>query len=168
MEQILYIIRGLPGSGKSTLAEKMSFQNMEDLHNARMAGAELPRFLARFEADDFFLDINGNYAFDPRFLGAAHDACYGSTMFGLRMGRSAAVSNTFTAKWEVNRYLDGLKTCGLADTVAVKIIHCTGDFGSIHDVPEATVEKMRQRWQPIDGETKYNGYLNEVREVVAQ
>ena len=52
----LYIVRGLPGSGKSTLAKKLC-----------------PR--DAYEADDWFVDHDGIYKFDPSQLSKAHRYC---------------------------------------------------------------------------------------------
>jgi len=51
----LTLIRGLPGSGKSTLARKL-----DAIH---------------IEADQFFIQQNGVYLFNPKKLKAAHEWC---------------------------------------------------------------------------------------------
>ena len=53
--KMLYIIRGIPGSGKSTLAKKIAS--------------------VACEVDDFFVDPDGVYRFDPSLLKEAHSAC---------------------------------------------------------------------------------------------
>lgn len=152
MKPTLYIIRGLPGSGKSTLADKIV---------ANLLGDELGRYQAiKVEADQFFVSSNGHvetYNFDRRFLGAAHDECYGRAIRYMRSGYSVAVANTFTTKREVERYINGLGRTGLSLDVDVKVIVCTGRFKSPHGVPARAVEKMRERWEPVEGEITFNG-----------
>ena len=148
----LYLIRGLPGSGKTTLADKIVSEHLSD---------ELGRYPAiKVEADQFFVSSNGHketYNFDRRFLGAAHDEAYGKTMRYLREGKSVAVANTFSTSREVNRYLQGVERCGLK--VDIKIIKCVGRFGNVHGVPRRAIEKMRSRWEDIEGEVTFNGEL---------
>lgn len=152
MKPTLYIIRGLPGSGKSTLADKIVANLLSD---------ELGRYQAiKVEADQFFVSSNGHvetYNFDRRFLGAAHDECYGRAIRYLRSGYSVAVANTFSTKREVERYINGLQRTGLSRDVDVKVIVCNGHFKSLHGVPEKAIEKMRERWEPVVGEMIFNG-----------
>lgn len=115
----LYLIRGLPGSGKSTLARKMS----------EAMG------LKHFEAD-MFMPKSG---FDPSYLSSAHEGCFGNTVHALHEGYSVVVSNTFVKIWEMMRYLN----LPYPHTV----ITCEGEYGSIHNVPEQTVAKMRAEWE---------------------
>lgn len=148
MKSTLYIIRGLPGSGKSTLADLL-VKNLKDA--------------VKVEVDAFFMSNNGyseKYKFDRRFLGAAHDECYGRTMRYLRAGTTVCVSNTFTTHREINRYLSGLERTGLSSNVDVKVIKCALTFKSIHNVPQRAIEKMRDRWEDYAGELEYYGDEN--------
>lgn len=147
---VLYLIRGLPGSGKTTLAEHI-------VNSPAYAGIN-PAI--KVEADQFFVSSNGHketYNFDRRFLGAAHDEAYGKTMRYLREGKSVAVANTFSTSRELNRYLQGVERCGLK--VEIKIIKCVGQYGNVHGVPRRAIEKMRSRWEDIEGEVTFNGEL---------
>ena len=152
MKPTLYIIRGLPGSGKSTLADLIAANRLADEHGRGQA--------VKVEADQFFVSSNGHvetYNFDRRFLGAAHDECYGRTIRYLRSGFSVAVANTFSTKREVDRYINGLQRTGLSRDVEIRVIVCKGGYKSPHDVPVKAIEKMRERWEPIEGELAYNG-----------
>ena len=152
MKPTLYIIRGLPGSGKSTLADLIAANRLADEHGRGQA--------IKVEADQFFVSSNGHvetYNFDRRFLGAAHDECYGRAIRYLRSGYSVAVANNFTTKREVDRYINGLQRTGLASDVEVRVIVCKGRFKSPHGVPAKAIEKMRERWEPVEGELTYNG-----------
>lgn len=122
----LTIIRGLPGSGKSTLAKEL------DNH---------PR-VKRFEADMYMIDENGNYEFSQDRLMYCHTKCRENTRNALIDGYDVIVSNTFTTKKEIKPYLDIARQCN-AD---VNIILCQNNFGSIHDVPEETMQRMRDRF----------------------
>lgn len=126
----MVLIRGLPGSGKSSLAYEIA--NYE-------YGCDY------FEADMFFED-NGEYRFDASKLREAHQWCLNRTGDALFAGKSVVVSNTFTTFEEMRQYFH------LANDFGCKlvVIECTGNFGTIHGVPEATIERMRDRWLPTE------------------
>ncbi|OBT12134.1 hypothetical protein A9264_03055 [Vibrio sp. UCD-FRSSP16_10] len=132
--QSLILIRGLPGSGKSTLAHKLC-QQSDALH---------------FEADMYFTDDNGRYAFDPNQLKQAHQWCQNKTRAALEEGRTVVVSNTFVQAWEIKPYQF------MADTlnVRIKIYECHQQFANIHHVPEHKIKQMRKRWHTLSGELK--------------
>ncbi|HDY7867686.1 ATP-binding protein [Vibrio vulnificus] len=123
----LTLIRGLPGSGKSTLAQQLAKQT----------------HAVHLEADMYFVDQQGRYQFDPTRLEQAHRWCLNKVCQYLKQGRAVIVSNTFVQHWEMKPYLRFAERHGLS----VEIFVCTGEYGSIHDVPAQTIEKMRQRWQ---------------------
>lgn len=123
----LTIIRGLPGSGKSTLARTYPCLHVEaDMYHTR----------------------DGKYQFDVNRIRDAHQWCQSITRWGLAMGADVVVANTFTTLKEIRPYLD--MTWG-----SLEVIKCVGEYGSVHDVPEDTLKKMKQRWQDFDGEVTY-------------
>lgn len=125
----LTIWRGLPGSGKSTLAS----------HASREV----------FEADQYFVDENGKYNFNPKKLKEAHQWCLDSVEERMLMlTEDIHVANTFTQKWEMEPYRSLAASHGY--TVVIK--HVKGDWGSIHNVPDASIKKMKDRWEDIEGE----------------
>ena len=126
----LYIIRGLPGSGKTTVA-----RDLADRWECNY-----------YEADQYFETSEGEYKFDSRKLSVAHRDCFINTMLDLREGRDVIVANTFTTLRELQKYIDYARENGHGVTV----IECTRSYGSIHNIPESTVEKMRQRWLSQD------------------
>lgn len=119
----LIIIRGLPGSGKSTLAKTFSWNH--------------------FEADQYFTDLEGNYDFDPIKLREAHGWCQEMVFDALELGQDTVVSNTFTTLWEMDSYINYCDEYGHTFSV----IKCEGSYGSVHDVPEDVISKMRDRWE---------------------
>lgn len=121
----LYIFRGLPGSGKSTAAAKLA--------------AELK--CEHFEADQFFM-VDGEYRFNAKLLHAAHNVCYMDTQNELYAGNDVIVSNTFTTLKEMIDYIESAMTFG----ANVIITECVGDYGSIHNVPQDAIERMKRRW----------------------
>lgn len=131
----LHIVRGLPGSGKSTFAKQLAIQ----------LGCR------HFEADMFFTDENGNYNFDRQKIGDAHEWCRDSVLAEVCEGRDVVVSNTFTTPTELEAYLRShdLGVWLLAmklHEMTVIIYEMTGNYGSIHNVPLETLERMRKRW----------------------
>lgn len=123
----LTLIRGLPGSGKTTLATKSRFYST-----------------AHIEADDYFYDDYGNYVFDPTKLQEAHDWCQKNTRRYLEeeFFDGVNVSNTFTTLSEMKPYYLLAKELG----AELNVITCQGSFGSVHDVPQETYDKMKKRF----------------------
>ena len=120
----LILIRGLPGSGKSSLARRLIDGNSEHL-----------------EADQYFMN-EGIYEFDANKLRYAHEWCKDKTQYFLRLDKRVIVSNTFSTSKELKPYFLIAKDFGIVPTV----LHCQNSFGSIHNVPEETILKMKGRW----------------------
>lgn len=138
----LYLIRGLPGSGKSTLAKRLTPKTFN--------GTEAESDSLVFEADDYFLNENGEYSFDPKKLREAHADCQervseAMAHSDLDYPSPIAVANTFSQQWEIDPYLM------LAEEYDydVFIIECQNDFGSIHGVPEKKIQAMKDRWEKV-------------------
>ena len=125
----LYIIRGLPGSGKSTLARKLADQYRCNY----------------YEADQYFM-VEGEYKFDPSKLHKAHSHCWQSAFNDIAHGRDVIVSNTFTTIKEMREYFYLASNYGCE----LVVIECTGNYGSVHNVPEEKIEQMRRRWCTTD------------------
>ena len=120
----LYIVRGLPGSGKSSLAKKLT---------------ELV-----YSADDFFTNKKGEYNFNAKLLGKAHEWCWGKVRDAMFIGANAvAVANTFTQAWEAEKYYQIAEEYGYS----VFVIECQNDFGNVHDVPQESIDAMKKRWE---------------------
>ena len=119
----LVLIRGLPGSGKSTMAKR-------DFPGHR-----------HIETDMYFINYIGDYHFDRDLLGVAHNWCFKQVSDQLHDGFDVVVSNTFTQRWEMQRYLDL--------PFPHRIITATGDWPNIHNVPQDAIERMRARWETL-------------------
>ena len=134
----LILIRGLPGSGKTTLSKELINEGL------RQGDTDI----RGYEADDFFYRGIGNgeadYFFDKDFLKYAHAKCLSNTAQALYHVATAKVfvSNTFTTKWGLEDYLDLARVVG----ASVTIIHCDGEYDSVHDVPQETIERMKGRF----------------------
>ncbi len=123
MSAELILIRGLPGSGKSTLAKKfVGFKHLE--------------------ADDFFMH-GDKYLYDPSKIKNAHIRCQSEAWLSLQQGVSVVVANTFSRKWEMQPYLDMCKELHIPYT----IITVHGDYANVHNVPQAVIQKMKERWE---------------------
>lgn len=126
MDKVLYIVRGIPGSGKSTFAKQLT-SNV-------------------FEADQYFLDINGNYNFDFTKIKDAHKDCQDNVKSAMKSSISKiAVSNTFTQEWEMKVYFDLAKEFGYK--VFTIIVENRHGGTNIHNVPEDKVESMKNRFE---------------------
>lgn len=95
-----------------------------------------------FEADMYFVK-DGVYQFDRTKLGAAHRWCENQTYRSLVGGFDTWVSNTFTTKKELKPYFDIAKETDSA----IVVMTMNGGFKNVHDVPEETLYKMKQRFE---------------------
>lgn len=123
----LILVRGLPGSGKSTLAKKIVGNGLLNAH---------------FEADMYFMGPMG-YNWVATEVGKAHAWCQNETRTQLINGIAVVVSNTFTTISELRPYFEIAQSCGIVPTV----ITCQNEYGNIHNVPQATLDKMKTRFQ---------------------
>jgi len=120
------LIRGLPGSGKTTYAKKHFSSHV------------------LIEEDDYFM-IGDEYFFDHGKLADAHKWCQWRFDQLVKVGQPVVVANTFTRYWEMKHYL-------LAAPNA-KVIRCTGEWPNTHGVPVEAVQRMRDRFEDLLGET---------------
>lgn len=130
MTNKLVLIRGLPGSGKSTVAR----QYFNDC--------------VHLEADMYFTSPAGNYVYDPVKIKQAHAWCQESTKIFLNNKKDVVVSNTFTTHKEIDFYINYAKE----NSIPYIIFRMNNNYGSIHNVPEETIEKMKARFEDIEGE----------------
>lgn len=143
MNKTLFLIRGLPGNGKSFTANLLSENGKYPV----------------LSADMFFEDENGNYNWDATKIKEAHAWCKDETKKWLSRGMDATtapypvknspaykifVANTFTQDWEMDDYYQLAEQYGY-DVVSLIVENRHGGV-SVHDVPPATIEKMRERF----------------------
>lgn len=121
----LVLIRGLPGSGKSTRA-KREYPNFVHIEN------------------DMFLMEDGQYVFTDKRRKNAVKACIEATENALKQGKSVVVSNCFLRHESMLPYTWLAKQYGADVDVQV----ATGNFPSIHNVPEDVIDSMRKQFQP--------------------
>lgn len=125
----LYLLRATSGSGKTTLARELE--------------EHLPNSIA-FAADDYHYDEKGYYDFKFENIAKAHRACQERTKWAMVNKKcSIIVHNTNTTEKEIKPYLD------LAEEYNYKVVSLIVENRhgnkSVHDVPDDTVDKQRQR-----------------------
>lgn len=138
----LILLRGLPGSGKSTLAVEL-YSTMFPLIGLEN---EYKQSVLHTAADLFMIDKEGRYKFDPDKLKYAHDKCKQSVESGMQHKTDwIFVHNTFTTKWEMEDYYK------LAEQYKYRvfsiIVENRHGNDSVHNVPDETLEKMKQRFE---------------------
>lgn len=128
--KVMFLLRGLPGSGKSTFAKFLKESNPG---------------CVQFEADMFWYEIgNGEYAFDASRLGEAHAWCESRVDKAMSFGLPVIVSNTLTTEKELKPYYEMANKYGY--TVYSLVVENRHGGKNIHNVPEATLDKMEKRF----------------------
>ena len=165
MNNICYVLRGLPGTGKSRLARLISAANNPEYC--------LDRFFVRtFSTDDLFINEEGVYEFDPTLLKQHHQENLRraieffnlhprphQTLEGEYWVQIAIVDNTNTQHWEYEPYVKAAKEAGWD----VQIITLDWNEHDIplyakrnkHDVPEEAIRRMADRWEYPAGVMKF-------------
>ena len=93
-----------------------------------------------FEADQFFEDKE----WSRDLLGQAHTECFNKTKEALKRGMIVAVANTFTTEKELRQYLNLAEELNVPVTSI--IVENRHGNKSIHNVPEETLIKMKNRF----------------------
>ncbi|MBI3632484.1 MAG: ATP-binding protein [Candidatus Vogelbacteria bacterium] len=131
-----YIVRGVQGSGKSTVAK--------DLVASAGSNGRI------HSTDDYFLDDQGNYNFDPRKLPQFHARNLAAFEESLKAGLDIVVcDNTNSKRWEYYRYMALALKYGYIVAV-VALPHPDPEIAAKrnkHGVPQAVIEKMIANWE---------------------
>ena len=123
MTKELILLRGLPGSGKSSLAKSLWGMHIE--------------------ADMYFgEDV---YKFNREELKYAHEWCQKTCDEYMKSQARVVVSNTFTQQWEMQPYIDLAKKHDYKVTTLV--VENRHGNSPVHDIPEETIERMRNRFE---------------------
>ena len=130
----LILLRGVSGAGKSTVA-----------------GLFIDATI--ISTDDFFMK-DGKYQFDANSLVENHMKCTVKAEQAMNAASSVAdakhtlvVHNTFTKQWEMTPYLILAEKYGY--TVHTIIVENRHESKSIHDVPQASVDAQRDRFEVV-------------------
>lgn len=132
---VLYLVRGISGSGKSTYAKELCGEFV-------------------VEADQYFVNENGEYVFDPLKLKQAHDFCFKKAFDLFSVSEKVAVANTFTRLSEMKRYLDEAKR----RKINVEIVEPLTSWRynvqecakrNLHGLTEKMIEKQLSRWEVV-------------------
>lgn len=92
-----------------------------------------------------FFEADGDYIFNRDGLADAHRWCQNKTEEAMKANDGdIVVSNTFVRRWELSTYLNLAEKYGF--TVHVRTM--TGNYKSVHDVPESTIQMMKENFQP--------------------
>ncbi|AUR92119.1 AAA domain protein [Vibrio phage 1.170.O._10N.261.52.C3] len=131
MSKTLYLLRGISGSGKTTLAKTL--QNT--LGECYIVAA-----------DDFFYE-DGEYRFKTHKLSEAHQWCQQQVhkYMNLFQVENIVVHNTFTTEKELKPYVDMAEKFGYR--VVSLVVENRHGNESVHNVPEKTLLKQKQRLQ---------------------
>ena len=147
----LILVRGVSGAGKTTIAGILNT-------SARSRS---------FSTDDMFIvpgcevcsDDDGiehecigyqsRYVFEPSRLPEYHAATVDKVHSAIKMDDVdlIVVHNTFTQKWEMDKYIKLADEYGWTlHTIVVENRH---DSKSIHNVPEYSIEKQKERFEVV-------------------
>jgi len=139
MSKTLFLLRGLPGAGKTTVGNLLSEHGKYPV----------------ISADMYFEDLEGNYNFNINEVKDAHKWCRKCVIVMMQNEildlpsdydyNKIFVANTFTEEWEMEEYF---KLAEIYDyQVVTMIIENRHGSKNIHNVPDETIEKMRNRFQ---------------------
>lgn len=137
MKEII-LIRGVPGSGKTTYAQELAIEK-----NMATVEADSWHFIKKNEEES-------KYEFNADNLESAHRWCILQAERFARLGRGIIISNTFITAAECAPYYVIAEKYDLP----VTIMTMTGNYGTIHDVPDIIVESMKLRFESDDSVRK--------------
>lgn len=145
----LILLRGVSGSGKTTIADLLcemvinsKFESIEP--NVKYKAPSIT--IETHCADDFFTDEEGNYKFQPAYLGNAHKDCRTRTEAAM-IGEIplVVVHNTFTKDWEMDPYFMLAEKYGYR--IHTLIVENRHGSSSVHDVPPLALTNQQERFE---------------------
>jgi predicted kinase len=125
----LLLLQGIPGSGKSTRARVLSIE----------------RTAVILSTDDYHVNAEGQYEFNRELARHRHSLNQERCRYFLQKGVNVIIDNTTLDNRSAHPYV----VMAVALGIPVEFIRCTGDYGSIHGVPEETMTYMRNRLEPL-------------------
>lgn len=131
---VLTLVRGLPGSGKTELGKRMRIASINS------AG----RTIQHVEADQFMVDDEGQYKFQPDKVKLVNVECIAQAEKYLRQGYDVVVTNVFAQYWEIKPYYD------IAATLGIKTVLITMQSQFYSDSRSSkTRHQMVEKWEDI-------------------
>jgi predicted kinase len=124
----LILLRGVSGSGKSTVANLFVSENEV------------------CSADDYFINVKGEYKFDSTKLKDAHNYC--QIKCRLKMKNEipiVVVANTFTREWEMEEYYKLAEEFGYR--VHSIIVENRHNGKNVHGVSNDIVQAQKDRFE---------------------
>lgn len=126
MEKILIVCRGIPGAGKTTFAHLLG--------------------RAVCSADDYFTTRSGDYIWSADKVGTAHAWCQRKCRrFMKKQVERIIIANTNTTEREMHPYMELAKQFGYK--IFSVIVENRHGNASVHNVPEESLQKMRDRFR---------------------
>lgn len=130
----LVLVRGLPGAGKTSFIQ-------EFLWDILSGGVELHAYAA----DDWQVDEHGDYDWKAERVEKCHQECQAAVEWDMAYGcNHIVVHNTLTKESEIEPYTTLAKKYGYR--VVSLIVENRHGNTNVHDVPESTITKMRNRF----------------------
>ena len=127
---VLYIMQGIPGSGKSFIANHMQMAMGDNC--------------VVYSTDEFHYE-GDKYVFKPDKLSEFHRLNLIRSIAALAEGKTVIVDNTNITRWQCAGYVQ----FAVANNIPVVFVRVTGEFKSIHDVPQHKIDRMKAQMEEL-------------------
>lgn len=142
----LILIRGLVGSGKSTLARIMIY-----LAHARM-------LVYKYEAASFFMQEDGSYLYNSKYIALAQRLCLFNAQRGMQMAYShVIIANNFTMLKTMDPYLE----MAAKYNRQVVVICAKGAYEPTLNYSPQEIEWIRASFEQYPDEYEFRMHFNE-------